>query len=200
MLGIVDSARYDRDNVFTRFISTEERLLEAPKPSGKDLSTELPMEIIGRLENLYPKLSPADASASLDTVVGPFGAPILEMPTVDVLSTRVSQCSFKVFASAEEYAGSVRAKEFVSWIAPRGDTYRIYFNTVSKKVYVDLNGKRWSEKRSKVEDERLFCDILRTLIFVLTCEVELFEAREAEAKADAGANAVTSEVIEVVIP
>lgn len=189
MAGVVDYARYGRDNVFTRFISTEERLLEAPKQPGADLSAELPMEIIGRLENLYPKLSPSDA-------------PTLEMPTVDVLSARVSQCSFKIFESPEEYLGSVRAKEFVSWIAPRGDAYRIYFNTVSKKVYVDLNGKRWSETRSKLGDERLYCDILRTLIFVLTCEVELFEAREAEAKAEAeaGANAVTSEVIEVVIP
>lgn len=201
MAAVIDSPGHARDNVYTRFTYTEERLLEASVKPGADLSTQLPMEIIGRLENLYPKLSPADLAAT-DAVVGPFGAPTLELPTVDALSTRVSQCSFKYFADPKEYSDSVRAKEFVSWLAPRGDTYRIFFNTVSKKVYVDLNGKRWSEKRSPLEDELLYCDILRTLIFVLTCEVEIFEAREAEAKAEAesGSNAVTSEVIEVVIP
>lgn len=47
-----------------------------------------------------------------------------------------------------------------------------YSNDYSKKVYVDLNIERWSEARSAIEEEALYCEILRTLIFVLTCEVE----------------------------
>jgi hypothetical protein len=59
-----------------------------------------------------------------------------------------------------------------------------------------MNGKRWAEVRSKLEEEHLYCDILRTLIFVLTCEVELAEARKAEEDS----KAVTSEVTEIIIP
>jgi aspartyl/asparaginyl beta-hydroxylase (cupin superfamily) len=84
----------------------------------------------------------------------------------------------------------------VSWSPPRSDVYRVFFDSEAKKVCVELNGKRWDEIHSKLEDEVLFCDILRTLIWVLICEVELFEARESEKAADT----VTAEVTEIIIP
>ncbi len=165
--------------------------------SNLNNSENLPTEIIGRLASLYSQLSPlAAAPAAVEDVFNAFGSPTLEMPTVDALGERVAQCSFKIFAEPAEYVQSPRAKEFVSWSAPRSDVYRIYFNTVSGKVYIDLNGKRWNEVCSKLQEELLYCDILRTLIFVLTCEVEAAEARIAEAE---NANAVTSEVTEVII-
>lgn len=156
----------------------------------------LPKDILGRLESLYPKLSPISSLVDPLDALG-FAANSMEMPPLETLSTRVSQCSFRVFADPAAFFQSPRAKQFVSWSAPRNDAYRIYFNTQSGKVYVDLNGKRWDEIRSKLEEEILFCEILRTLIWVLTCEVELHEAREADKNGD---RAVTSEVTEVVIP
>lgn len=156
-----------------------------------------PQEILGRIDRLYSKLAPVPITPP-ETWLSSFGAPTLEMPTLESLSDRVAQCSFKVFDDATAYHQNPRAKEYVSWSMPRTDAYRIYFNVYSKKIYVDLNGKRWVEVRSKLEEEKLFCDILRTLIWVLVCEVELFELREAEKRnADA---AVTANVIEVVIP
>ncbi len=155
----------------------------------------LPGDLLGRLENLYPKLAPS-LTAPLDESLIGFGAPILEIPTVDALSSCVARCSFKIFSDPAGYYQSPRAKEFVSWSAPRSDAYRVYFNAHSGKVYVDLNGKRWAEVRSKLEQEHLYCEILRTLIFVLTCEVEIAEARKAEENSQA----VTSEVTEVIIP
>jgi hypothetical protein len=161
-----------------------------------NLAEHLPVHLLGRLESLYPKLAPAPILPP-GTMLAEFGAPILDLPSLDVLSARVSECSFKFFSDPEDYLASVRAKEYVSWIAPRGDIYRIFFNAYSRKIYVDLNEKRWNEVHSQLEDEILFCDILRTLIWVLTCEVELFEAREAENNTD---RAVTSEVTEIIIP
>lgn len=175
-------------------------------PKGVELDTTgnhygpnsefLPTEILGRLENLYPQLSPLP-TGPVDQVLPDFGAPSIELPTMTNLSDRVAKCSFLVFKDSDAFHRSPRAKEFVSWSSPRSDYYRIYFNTLSKKVYIDLNGKRWDEARTKLGEEILFCDILRTLIWVLTCEVERFEAQEAELNSD---KAVSAGVIEVVIP
>jgi hypothetical protein len=175
------------------------RIVNFSGSSNLNNSETLPGEIIGRLASLYPQLSPGSAtSAAEGENLNAFGSPTLEMPTVDALSERLGQCSFKIFEEPPEYFQNPRAKEFVSWSAPRSDVYRIYFNTYSGKVYIDLNGKRWNEVCSKLQEELLYCDILRTLIFVLTCEVEMAEARKADESA--AGNAVTGEVTEVIIP
>jgi hypothetical protein len=169
--------------------------LKKTELQNPNLSEKLPVAIIGQLETLYPKLAPV-ANASPEDSLSAFGAPTLEMPTIDILSARVAECAFEGFSEPADFSKNARAKEFVSWSAPRNDAYRVYFDARGGKVYVDLNEKRWNETRSKLEEEILYCEILRTLIFVLTCEVELAEAREAEKNADT----VTAEIAEVVIP
>jgi hypothetical protein len=169
-------------------------------PGTSNSAPGLATEILGLLGDLYPKISPAPAEP-VDPSVPDFGIPQLEVPPIDDLTTRLGQCSFKVFDDTSVFYGSERAKEYVSWSAPRNDVYRIFFNAYSKKVYVDLNGDQWKEIESQSKKEALYCEILRTLVFVLTCEVELSEARDAEQAAEAeGSNAVTSEVTEVIIP
>jgi hypothetical protein len=169
--------------------------VDANGPESQSISESLPTDLLGRLATLYPKLAPVEKSD--DAVLADFGAPTLEMPEMDALGTRVSRCAFEVFDEPAQFAANARAKAFVTWSAPRNDAYRVYFDPQSNQVYVDLNGKRWNEIRAKLEEETLYCEILRSLIWVVTCEVELAEAREAE---KAAAETVTADVVEVVIP
>jgi len=168
--------------------------VDATGPETKSISETLPTELLGRLESLYPKLAPAEKTA--DAILADFGAPTLEMPAIDALGTRVSKCAFEVFDEPAHFAANARAKPFVTWSAPRNDAYRVYFDAATNQVHVDLNGKRWNEIRAKLEEETLYCEILRSLIWVLTCEVELAEAREAEKAAET----VTADAVEVILP
>lgn len=165
------------------------------KSISDPLSEALPAELLSRLESLYPKLAPAQKSDH--PVLADFGAPTLEMPALDALRARVSRCAFEVFDEPAHFAENARAKPFVTWSAPRNDAYRVYFDAETNQVYVDLNGKRWSEIRAKLEEETLYCEILRSLIWVVTCEVELAEARQAEMAAE---ETVTAAAVEIVIP
>jgi len=156
-----------------------------------NLAESIPKAILGRLDVLYPKIAPPPPETT-ESVLRDFGAPTLEMPEKEILGTRFLECSFKGFDDPDAYAKCERAKSYVSWSAPRNEYYRIYFNDYSKKVYVDLNATRWCEARSAIEEEALYCEILRTLIFVLTCEVERVSGAGL-------ADTVTESVTEIII-
>lgn len=150
------------------------------------VTEDLPREIIGRLEDLYPKLA---------AVVPHAPVPALDLPPLDILMTQVAESSFKVFDNSESYIESHRAKTYASWSGNRdqsvgaAEIYRIFYNKFSKKIYIDLDGTRWNQIRRALREEILFCDILRTLIFVHDCEV---------AKVEDAVSAGVDEIIEVV--
>jgi len=129
----------------------------------------IPREILGMIGTIYPKLAEEVPEAPVKA---------LDLPPVEQLIDRVAKTSFKVFDNDASYVESERAKSYPSWSGSKAqpirnsDVYRVFFNDYSKKIYVDLNGVRWDEVRKNLEEERLYCEILRTLIFVHTCEVE----------------------------
>ncbi len=147
---------------------------------------QMPGEILDRLSDLYPKLAegvPGNPVSSLD------------LPSLEELFASVSGSSFKVFDDPVAYEKNLRAKSYPSWSSSRlidssSDIYRIYFNDYSRKIYVDLNGTRLDDLRTRIEDELLYCEILRTLIFVLVCG-RPFDPDREETAADGPAEIAT---------
>ncbi len=85
------------------------------------------------------------------------------------------QCSFKVFSDPAAYLKSECAKPFVTYPGPGlrardREIYRVFFNEPAKKIYIDLNEVRWAEEKSPPV-ESLYSEILKTLIFVLACDI-----------------------------
>lgn len=102
--------------------------------------------------------------------------PTLDLPPLDILTQKLTASSFKIFTDPNHYVKSYRAAAYPSWSSTSidgcgSDVYRIFFNNHSKKIYIDLNAQRWAEARREIETERLYCEILKTLIFVLTCGI-----------------------------
>lgn len=153
-----------------------------------DIAESLPKVILERLDRLYPKLAPT-GDESFDGLQVKFGEPAFELPTIEVLGSRLSECSFMHFSDPVAYAESARAKTYLNWSAPKTNLYRVYFNAFSKKIYVDLNAAFGEVARSAYDAEKLYCEILRTLIYVLTCEVDARGAHET----------VSGDVTEVVL-
>ncbi len=143
--------------------------------ANSDQNLEIPGEMLSRIIALYPKLTEAVPGTN----------PTQELPSPEELMTSVGECSFKIFPDPDSYFRSERAKQYLSWSSSRcpetaSDLYRIYFNEYSGKIYVDLNGTRFEEARTQLQDEIVYCEILRTLIFVLTCDVARVETVVAE--------------------
>lgn len=153
----------------------------------ENLAESLPKVILGRLDRLYPRIIPLVLELS-DSIKLKIGDQAFELPAIDVLGTRLSECSFMHFQDPVKYAESARAKTYLNWSAPRNDLYRVYFNGFSKKIYVDLNAAFGEVARSAHEAEVLYCEILRSLVYVLTCEVEA-----------GNHDSVTADVVEVKI-
>lgn len=127
-------------------------------------TNEVLQEFLQRLTFLYMKIE-ADSPHR--------GEPTLSLPPLDILTARVAESSFKVFTDQTNYVKSHRASVYPSWSSPSiegmgAEVYRVFFNAFSKKIYIDLNGPRWNDLRMRLDHERLYCEILKTLIFVLT--------------------------------
>lgn len=130
-------------------------------------SETLTTEIVGRLEALYPKLSSDEPSIRESSP---------DVPALTDLTGEVAKCSFKVFSDPVDYLESERAKPRVVYPGPGirardRELYRVFFNDFSNKIYVDVNEVKWAEEKKPILAETLYCEILKTLIFVLACDI-----------------------------
>lgn len=91
------------------------------------------------------------------------------IPNREVLEGSVKRSSFRLFQTTADYLANVRAGEYPHCISSAfGDrTFRVYLNTFSSKVYVDVNRDRYAPIRHSVESEvQIFCEITRAILFI----------------------------------
>ncbi len=93
--------------------------------------------------------------------------PDIAIPQPDRIVRLIERCSFRMFEEPEDYENNPRAKEYSRHISSTfGDyAYRVYFNTFSKRIYVDLNRDRISLICLVAETEVLFlCELIRSIM------------------------------------
>jgi hypothetical protein len=131
----------------------------------KDRDGGMSAEMLNRLSRLYQRIA---------TDVPDPRYPILDLPPIDKISRKIAESSFLVFASSASYGESLRALAYPSWSSLHStgmgsEVYRVFFNDYSKKLYVDVNGSRLVEARRLLDEEAFLAEILKTMIFVVTC-------------------------------
>jgi len=115
----------------------------------------IPVTILTRFDELYHKLENELNLAAL--------------PAKESLLEIVQRCSYKMFDEVDEFIDCARAKEHAQiGSATFGDVaFRVYFNSYSKRVYVDLNRDRISAIRLTLETEaEVLVDIIRSILIV----------------------------------
>lgn len=116
---------------------------------------ELPVTILQRFDELYQTLS-----KERDRIAIPERTLMLEL---------LQRCSFKMFEETDDYFASERARNFPHYISPTfGDhAFRVYFNSYSSKIYVDLNRDPIQAIRITRETEaQVLCEIIRSIVLV----------------------------------
>lgn len=116
---------------------------------------EIPVTILSRFDELYHKLEHELNLAAI--------------PAKESLIEIVKRCSYKMFDEVEDFVECPRAKEHAQLSsATFGDVaFRVYYNSYSKRVYVDLNRDRISAIRLTLETETdVLLDIIRSIMIV----------------------------------
>ncbi len=115
---------------------------------------EIPVAILRRFDEIYQKLAEEEVRIAL--------------PARDRIMKSLERCSFRMFDESDEYAECLRAKEHPHTVSPTfGHAFRVYFNSYSKKVYVDLNRDSMTAVRIAQETEsQILVDIIRSILCV----------------------------------
>lgn len=115
---------------------------------------EIPITILQRFDEIYQKLSHEEG--------------LVALPAREMIMNSVKRCSFRMFDESDEYVGSERAKEHPHSVSPTfSHAFRVYFNSYSKKIYVDLNRDSMTAIRITLETEaQILCDIIRSILSV----------------------------------
>lgn len=116
---------------------------------------DFPVTILKRFDEIYQKLV-HETHAVL-------------IPEREQIVRTVGRTSFKLFEDTTTYLASARANEYPHCVSSAfGDrTFRVYYNSYSNKVYVDLNRDRISAIRQSVEAEtQVFCEVIRSILFI----------------------------------
>lgn len=117
---------------------------------------EIPIAILRRFDEIYQTLSGEEERLAI-----PERALMLE--------TLNQRCSFKMFEETDDYFMSERARNYPHFISPTfGDhAFRVYYNSYSSKIYVDLNREPMQAIRITRETEaQVLCEIIRSIILV----------------------------------
>jgi hypothetical protein len=116
---------------------------------------ELPVTILQRFDEIYKTLSHEKE--------------LIAIPRRELMLELLERCSFKMFEETDEYCASERAQNFPHYISPTfGDhAFRVYYNSFSSKIYIDLNRDPMQAIRITRETEaRVLCEIIRSIILV----------------------------------
>lgn len=116
---------------------------------------ELPVTILQRFDELYQTLTHENERIAI--------------PERELMLDLLRRCSFRMFEETDEYLASERARNFPHYISPTfGDhAFRVYFNSFSSKIYVDLNREPIQAIRITRETEtQVLCEIIRSIILV----------------------------------
>lgn len=113
---------------------------------------DIPVSILQRFDEIYQKLA---------TEMG-----MVLMPARDEVMGCVNRCSFRMFDESEEFMESARAKSHTHLVSPTfGRAFRVYFNSYSRKVYVDLNREPMAAVSMSLETEDLvLSDLIRSIV------------------------------------
>jgi hypothetical protein len=116
---------------------------------------DIPVTILQRFDEIYQTLTHEEERIAI-----PERALMLEL---------LSRCSFRMFEEADEYLSSERARNFPHYISPTfgNHAFRVYYNSYSSKIYVDLNREPIQAIRITAETEaQVLCEIIRSIIMV----------------------------------
>ncbi len=116
---------------------------------------ELPVTILQRFDELYKTLS--DESDRI------------AIPERELMIELIKRCSFRMFEETDEYLTSERARNFPHYISPTfgNHAFRVYFNSYSSKIYIDLNREPMQAIRITLETEaQVLCEIIRSIVLV----------------------------------
>jgi hypothetical protein len=116
---------------------------------------ELPVTILSRFDEIYQTLA-AEAER-------------IAIPERTLMLDLLKRCSFKMFEETDEYLGSERARNFPHYISPTfgNHAFRVYYNSFSNKIYIDLNREPMQAIRITLETEaQVLCEIIRSIVLV----------------------------------
>ena len=119
------------------------------------MQADIPVTILNRFDEIYKTLTHEEEK--------------IAVPERELMLDLLNRVSFKMFEEAEEYVGSERARNFPHYISPTfGDhAFRVYYNSFSNKIYVDLNREPIQAIRISRETEvQVLCEIIRSIILV----------------------------------
>lgn len=113
---------------------------------------DIPVTILQRFDEIYRLLSTEENRILL--------------PERDAVMSSVNRCSFRMFDEPEEFLEAERAKSHPQLVSPNFDSaFRVYFNSYSRKVYVDLNRDPMTAIHITAETEtQLLCDLIRSVL------------------------------------
>lgn len=108
--------------------------------------------ILQRFDEIYQKLSTEKMMVAL--------------PAREALMSSVNRCSYRTFDESDEFLESARAKTHPHLISPTfNHAFRVYFNSYSRKVYVDLNREPMAAIRISLETEsQILCDLMLSIL------------------------------------
>ncbi|MBS1961416.1 MAG: hypothetical protein JST04_04315 [Bdellovibrionales bacterium] len=116
---------------------------------------DIPVTILQKFDELYQTLTRTEE--------------MIAVPERALMLDLLQRCSFKMFEETEDYFGSARAREYPQYISPTfGDhAFRVYFNSYSNKIYVDLNREPIQAIRiTKETEHQVLCEIIRSIVLV----------------------------------
>ena len=139
------------------------RKLDLPAPpsarlrAGKDhgVKEEILIALLEQFDEIYARIRRETA----DVLV----------PEKELLLETIRSCAFRTFYDPQTYRESERAKNAPVCISPsRGeDAFRVFYNTFSQKIYIDLNLEFILAFREKMESElTLLCEIMQSILFI----------------------------------
>jgi hypothetical protein len=132
------------------------KICTSTETSTKGLEVEdLPITILQRFDEIYKTLS--DESERI------------AIPGRELMIELIKRCSFRMFDESDDYISSERAQNYPHYISPTfgNHAFRVYFNSFSSKIYIDLNREPIQAIRITRETEaQVLCEIIRSIVLV----------------------------------